>query len=95
MILMAERSVRDSKTDWQITAKTIYCDAVDDEVTVLINKDFSVRCTGFKKYNQPNDITLGIIKKKTGRLKRPLKCEGEQCPRVIGYKEKIVSEETG
>jgi hypothetical protein len=30
--------------DWQITAATIYCDDVDDEVTVIVNRDGSVRC---------------------------------------------------
>jgi hypothetical protein len=95
MVLMTERSVRDTASSWQVTAKTIYCDAVDDEVTVLVYKDFSVRCTGFKKYNQPNDITLRILKKKTHYLKKPLICQGEQCPRVTSYKEKILAEETG
>jgi hypothetical protein len=80
-------------TDWQTTAKTIYCDAVDDEVTILIFKNFSLRCTGCKKYTELNDITLNIIKEKNHRLKRPIKCEGEQCHRVAGYKEKILAEE--
>ena len=81
-------------TDWQITAKTIFCDAVDDEVTLLVYKNGSTLCTGCKKYVEPNTITLGIIKEKTKRSKRPLKCEGEQYPRVTQYKEKILAEET-
>jgi hypothetical protein len=89
-----ERKTQDSKTGWQVTAKTIYCDAVDDEVTVLVYKDFSVHCTGYKKYNHPSDFTSSLIKKKERLLRRILKCEGEQCPRVIGYKEKIQVEET-
>lgn len=80
-------------TGWQITAKTIFCDAVDDEVTVLIYKDGSTRCTGHRKYDEPNDITLQTIKEKTRKLKRPVKCEGEGCPRVIQYREKILTEE--
>jgi len=78
---------------WQITAKTIYCDAVDDEITVQVYKDGTTLCTGCKKYNEPNRITHDIVKEKTRRLKRPIKCEGEQCPRVTQYKEKILSEE--
>ena len=81
-------------TDWKITAKTIYCNAVDDEVTVLVYQAGSVHCTGCKKYNEPNSITKGLIREKTRRLKRPLKCEGEECPRVIQYKEKIMAEES-
>ncbi len=80
-------------TNRQITAKTIFCDAVDDEVTVLVYKDGSTRCTGFKKYNQPNSITLGLIRKKARQLKKPIKCEGEQCFRQSQYKNKILAEE--
>lgn len=81
-------------TDWQITAKTIYCDAVDDEVTLLVYKDISIHCTGCKKYNEPDDITRSSIREKSRKLKRPVKCEGEQCPRVNNYKEQILAEET-
>jgi len=79
--------------NWEITARTIYCDAVDDEVTVLIYKNGSVRCTGYQKYNRPDDITRDIIKQKSRRLKRTVKCEGEDCPRVVQYKEQIMAEE--
>ncbi len=81
-------------TNWQITAKTIFCDAVDDEVTLIVQKDSSVRCTGCKKYGQPNSITLRIIKEKTRRLKRAIKCEGEPCVRLTGYREQILNEES-
>lgn len=81
-------------TDWQTTAKTIYCDAVDDEVTVLVYKDASTRCTGYRKYTRPDDVTLRTIKDKNRRMKRPIKCEGEQCSRVVRYQEKIQAEET-
>jgi hypothetical protein len=80
-------------TDWQITAKTIYCEAVDDEVTILVYRDAPTRCTGYRKYESPNDITRRTVKQKTRRLKRPIKCEGEGCPRVMQYKEQITAEE--
>ncbi len=79
-------------TDWQITAKTIFCDAVDDEVTVLVQKSGDARCTGCRKYDNPNDITRRLVKEKTRKLKRPLKCEGEECPRVTVYKKQIMAE---
>ena len=81
-------------SDWQITAKTIACEEVDDEVTLLIYKDGTAHCTGFKKYTQPNAVTAGIIKEKSRRLKRPLKCEGEACAHLTRYKDKIMAEET-
>lgn len=81
-------------TNWQITAKTIYCEAVDDEVTLLIYKDETSRCTGCKKYDEPDSVTRKIIWEKSRRLKRPIKCEGEQCPRIAEYRVKILAEET-
>ena len=78
--------------DWQITAKTIFCEAVDDEVTVLVQKSGAVHCTGFRKYDQPNDITRTLVKEKTRKLKRPIRCEGESCSRVTGYKNQIMAE---
>ncbi len=79
-------------TDWQITAKTIFCEAVDDEVTVLVHKNGTAHCTGCSKYDQPNDITRTLVKEKTRKLKRAIQCEGEECPRVTGYKNQIQTE---
>lgn len=80
--------------NWQITAKTILCEAVDDEVTVLVYKNGSTRCTGCQKYNQPNDVIRALVREKARKLKRPLKCEGEQCLRQSQYRDKILAEET-
>ncbi len=77
--------------DWQITAVTIYCDAVEDEVTVLVHKDWSVKCTGFKWYSEADGASL--LKKKGRQLKRTLHCEGPECQRTLKYKEKLQAEE--
>ena len=37
--------------NWQVTATTLYCDTVNDEVTILVYKDWSVMCTGYTKYS--------------------------------------------
>ena len=39
--------------DWKVTATTIHCDAVGDEVTILVYKDGSVKCIGYDKYGKP------------------------------------------
>lgn len=78
---------------WSVTATTIYCDAVDDEVTILVYKDRSVKCTGFHKYRQPSQVAARQIKAKSRRLKRELKCQGEPCARVLQYRDKLFSEE--
>jgi hypothetical protein len=79
--------------DWQITAKTIFCESVDDEVTWLVYRNGTTRCTGCRKYSQPNDITRKVIREKTRRLKRPITCEGENCPDISVYKDQILGEE--
>jgi hypothetical protein len=80
--------------DWQVTATTIYCDAVDDEVTILVYKDGSIRCTGYKKYvENPDKETAQMLKKKGKRLGRNLKCEGPQDSRVTSYRDKLTAEE--
>ena len=81
--------------DWQVTATTIYCDAVTDEVTVLVYRDFSTKCTGYSKYGEPGEETLKLLGKKSKKLKRSLRCEGLGCSRVVQYKEKLLAEEAG
>ena len=82
-----------SMVNWQVTATTLYCDAVDDEVTVLVYQDFSTKCTGYTKYSEPAKEITNLLRKKSKQLGRRLECEGPECRRVIQYKEKLVTEE--
>jgi len=77
--------------DWQVTATTIYCDAVDDEVTLMVYKDWSIKCTGYGKYGENNNGGSSLSKK--GRSKRQVECGGPECWRVTQYKEKLSAEE--
>jgi len=79
--------------NWQITATTLYCEAVDDEVTILVYKDGTAKCTGYKKYGEPDKEILNLLKKKSGQLKRQLECAGSECSQVTQYKEKLFAEE--
>jgi hypothetical protein len=78
---------------WKITATTIFCDAVDDEVTVLIYSDFSNKCTGYQKYLKPTKEVNNLLKKRGKRLGRDLACRGLDCPSITQYKEKLLAEE--
>jgi hypothetical protein len=78
---------------WQITATTIYCDAVADEVTVVVYSDFSARCTGYQKYLKPTKEVANLLRKKGKRLGRELACRGLDCPSVTQYQEKLLAEE--
>jgi len=82
--------------DWQVTATTIYCDAVDDDVTLIVDKDWNVVCTGFKKYSAKSDkAALKALKQKSKRLGRVLSCEGPLDSRVTDYRDKLKSQEKG
>jgi hypothetical protein len=80
--------------DWQVTATTIYCDAVDDDVTIMVYKDWNVRCTGYKKYvERLNKETGRRLKKEAKRLGRNLGCEGPLDYRVTDYRDKLAAED--
>ena len=80
--------------NWQVTATTIYCDAVDDEVTLMVYKDGSAKCVGYERYREPDKETAKLMKKKSKGLGRKLECGGSECWRVIQYKDKLFAEET-
>ena len=79
--------------DWVITATTIYCDAVEDEVTLIAGKDGTIKCTGFNKYFSPNKDTAKSIKRRSTQLKKKLECEGLGCHRVTQYQGKVFSKQ--
>lgn len=80
--------------EWQITATTIYCDAVDDDVTILVYKDWSTRCTGYKKYlESPTKEVLRGLEKRSKKLGRKLECEGPEDYRVTNYRDELRAEE--
>ena len=80
--------------DWQVTATTIYCDAVDDDVTLMVDKDWNIQCTGFKKYSTNLDkATAKALKQKSKRLGRNLKCEGPLDSRVTDFRDKLKAQE--
>ena len=78
--------------DWQVTATTIHCDAVDDEVTIMVYKDWSAKCTGVRKYTESREEQITLVRKSL-QLERELECEGMQCTRITEYKQKLRDEE--
>ncbi|MFC1947670.1 hypothetical protein ACFLXY_07115 [Chloroflexota bacterium] len=69
--------------NWQITAKTIYCESAGEEVTILIKKDWSVQCTGYldRQEGSPN------------RVYEPVECEDLNCVKINQYLEQLKAEE--
>jgi hypothetical protein len=70
--------------DWQITAATFRCDTVGDEVTLLVYKDWSIKCTGYMKHAANGKL------KKTGQTHI---CEGTECRLAVEYRNKLQAEE--
>ena len=78
--------------DWQVTAVTTNCNAVAEEVTIIVKNDWSVRCTGFERYSTSRKAKLELVKRSLA-LERTLDCQGLQCPQITEYLQKLQAEE--
>ncbi len=81
--------------NWQVTATTVYCDAVDGEVTLMVYKDGSGKCVSFERYGKPNKEMAKLMRKKGKELGRKLECAGPECQGVTRYRDKLFAEEAG
>lgn len=79
-------------TDWQITLVTIFCEAVQDEVTISVRNDWSFKCTGYPKSSK-TDGAGASANSTTGKASQQQRCEVLECSRVIQYREKLRAEE--
>ena len=83
-----------TEPDWQVTATTIFCDAVDDDVTIMVYKDWSTKCTGYRKYvESPTREVKKDLGKRAKKLGRKLACEGPEDRRVTDYRDQLKAEE--
>jgi hypothetical protein len=78
--------------DWEITATTILCEDVDDEVTLIVAADGTVKCTGMQKYANPDKTTAQEMKKKNKQPGKTLRCKGDECVTVTQYRDKLLGE---
>jgi hypothetical protein len=79
---------------WQVTAKAIYCDAVEDDVTIQVFPDGRTQCTGYQKYiEHANAQSASILSKKSHHLGRQVKCEGPLDIRVTSYRDLIMNQD--
>jgi len=78
--------------NWEMKATTIYCSAVEDEVTLMVNKDGTSQCTGYKKYNKPTRATARLIKVKSKQSGKQIGCDGPECHRLIEYRGRFLAE---
>ncbi len=75
--------------NWKITATTIFCDAIDDEATLIVFKDGTAKCAAYLKYGSPDRETARLLSEKGKRTARQLKCEGPECFRLKQYRDRL------
>jgi hypothetical protein len=78
--------------DWEVTATTIYCENVDDEVTLIVTGDGTARCSGRRKYENPKSDVKRALQSKSRSAGKHLQCSGDACPSVKQYHDKMMAE---
>ena len=80
--------------DWEITATTIFCSDVDDEVTLLISADGTVKCTGREKYSGKNKAAAKAIKARGKKTGKRLECPAGDCRNIQEQVRKFLGDES-
>ena len=91
---MANAKTELQPAKWQVTATTIRCELVDDFVTLMVNKDWSVKCTWYTRYK------ARLLEDKKPKFDKNIKqkiekCQGPLCSYMTDYRDKLIKEEFG
>ena len=78
--------------NWQVTAVTVKCPCIEDEATIIVNADWTAKCTGMLKYTNDRNASLQLVKRSM-EYRRVLDCKGVSCPTISTYIEKLKNEE--
>ncbi len=76
--------------DWEVTATTVYCDDVDDEVTIIVSGNGNVKCTGAQKYAPSQKEAARELKKKSRQKGKTLLCKDASCAKLTGYRDELL-----
>ncbi len=79
--------------NWQLTATTIYCDAVQDEVTIFVYKDGSLGCTGFNPNESVQNQTPDTAAVRGALAESKKGCLGLPCENTVSYRDRLMAEE--
>ena len=90
---MSDTNPKMPQAKWQVTATTLQCDYMQEYVTIMIQMDWSCKCTWWTKYKKaqasdPNHKFPKGIKEKSA------KCMGPDCQYVTGYRDQLIKEES-
>lgn len=91
---MPKANTKLKTADWQVTATSMYCDFIDDFVTIIVNNDWSIKCCWYNQHNRRviDDKRPKFDKKISLKME---KCRGPQCIFAINYLDKLRKEEHG
>jgi hypothetical protein len=79
--------------NWQITATTLQCEYVGDAVTIMVDKDWTTRCTWYRRYKQK--ATENKKQKFEKAINTKIEnCRGTECPLAINYRDKLIQQES-
>ena len=89
---MNERFCDLKPAGWKTTATTIYCNLVEDEISIIVNKDWTYSCAWYNryKYRAAQDKNSHFDRKITNKFDT---CTGPNCSYVTGYIDKLIQEE--
>lgn len=80
--------------DWQLTATTIYCKEIGNEVTILVHSDGKIACTGYDRHHTP-DRPASSSSGRSRSVETTNECPGLTCPNATGYRDRLFAEEKG
>ncbi len=78
--------------NWQVTAVTLRCPNIADEATIIVNNDWTIKCTGMVKYTKDRKASLELVRRSM-EYRHTLECKGVKCPTIATYIETLINEE--
>ena len=78
---------------WQTAVTTIKCDIIDDYVSIMVQKDWTSKCTWYKQNREPASDGKKRVKRDKKTRAQIEKCQGPLCSYVTGYRDSLIEEE--
>jgi hypothetical protein len=78
---------------WQSAVTTIRCDYVDEYVSIMVQKDWTSKCTWYKQNKEPTSEGKKKVKHNKKIRAKIEKCQGPLCSYVAGYRDSLIKEE--
>ena len=77
--------------DWEVTATTIFCDDVDDEVTIIVNQNGTAKCTGSQKYSKASKERSKSLKRRASKWVSRSPAKTTPVLKLTKYRDELLS----